>query len=267
MIVLIVFGFLLKAINLILGNVEALHTLQSYMLYDKNRINVTNFDAIELFRSRKKLLRQARLDAKKRPSIYWTNFCMLIFLVFVYSLMPLTIPSLSRLGIVGVLAFVFVYLLLDLCFLFAFICLIMNTSSLPAAYRKFINRKYTKKSLKKGFYLAYFKAVDVASHFDKYILIDADSYDVYLKDSVIGAINIESNINNYISNIPPEENVVIFIYSRYGDNSYLMVNDARKYYDHVFDLGSICGDMRKLEQVAHQLFYLQDCKCLNVSAL
>lgn len=114
------------------------------------------------------------------------------------------------------------------------------------------------------------RAIDIASHFDMYLLFDADPRDTNLgytlpKDRVIGAININEKksicdmIEPYLS-----EKLVVFIYSRHGKASYEQTQEARKRYPYVYDLGPVCGDMRELEIVAHQLYYLQDNKCLRL---
>ncbi len=117
------------------------------------------------------------------------------------------------------------------------------------------------------------RVIDIASHFDTYLLFDADpcdadSRDAFLEDKVIGAmkINKDESIGDMIEpclNEKSNKKLVVFIYSQHGRASYEQTKNARDKHPYVYDLGPVCGDMRDLEIVAHQLLYLQDEGCLK----
>ena len=139
-------------------------------------------------------------------------------------------------------------------------------------------KEAVKEAKKNEYYVHISRVIDVASHFDTYLLLDADprdtdsrDRDAFLEDKVIGAtkINKDESVCDKIESCPkekPDEKLVVFIYSRHGKASHEQTKKARNEckYKYVYDLGPVCGDMRDLEIVAHQLYYLQGGKCLRL---
>lgn len=188
--------------------------------------------------------------------------------------------------LVGCIACWLVYIALLIALMFfvalSFLLLIDGVPSWLDFKKKFRERKYFKRSMEARYYLHISQVLEIASNFDAYLLFDADSPDANpsgteeitsFKNRVIGAktINPTTSIHDMIKGAPSEK-VVVFIYSQHGRTSHERAEEVRAKCNEdkgcenvrVYDLGPVCGDMRELEIVAHQLHYLQDGKCLKL---